>query len=260
MSDDEACARRSLVMKCKLYFRLSGARMTESDRETIRCPTHSLGKEVVQPPSPDMLRFPSAVSTPVSSSDIIAMENLRKKASAGTRNRPGRYGESPCSSFAICCVCHTYFWMIFQSSLANSLTLSPGSRSPRQAACSVKLQAASWTSVLAELSQMRHQAGGTICSTAARGQGLHGFVTHQQGSVCFLQASLGIQRPEQQLWRPPSKQPWRRVKLIVPPLPERLLTLSTPRKKAAIPHPCPSLHMTSLSLLLWQARSAESAT
>lgn len=54
----------------------------------------SLDEEVPQPPSPALMRFPSAVSTPVSPLDLIAMEELRKKARAGGADRPGRYGET----------------------------------------------------------------------------------------------------------------------------------------------------------------------
>ena len=58
--------------------------------------TQSFDSETgAQPALPNLMRFPSACSTPVSSSDIIAMENLRKKASAGKGGeRPGRYGEN----------------------------------------------------------------------------------------------------------------------------------------------------------------------
>ena len=58
--------------------------------------TQSFDNETAaQPALPNLMRFPSACSTPVSSSDLIAMENLRKKASAGKGgDRPGRYGES----------------------------------------------------------------------------------------------------------------------------------------------------------------------
>ncbi|CAL5224761.1 g7499 [Coccomyxa viridis] len=56
--------------------------------------TQSFDSETAaQPALPNLMRFPSACSTPVSSSDLIAMENLRKKASAGKGgDRPGRYG------------------------------------------------------------------------------------------------------------------------------------------------------------------------
>ena len=58
--------------------------------------TQSFDSETgAQPALPNLMRFPSACSTPVSSSDIIAMENLRMKASAGKGgDRPGRYGEN----------------------------------------------------------------------------------------------------------------------------------------------------------------------
>ena len=69
--------------------------MAEKDADAPKTPTaQSLDRKIVQPPSPDVHQFPSAVSTPVSPSDLVAMENLRKKASAGIGgDRPGRYGE-----------------------------------------------------------------------------------------------------------------------------------------------------------------------
>ena len=61
-------------------------------------------KTAAQPALPNLMRFPSACSTPVSSSDLIAMENLRKKASAGKGgDRPGRYGENHNQPLWHCC-------------------------------------------------------------------------------------------------------------------------------------------------------------
>ena len=83
--------------------------------------TQSSDGDTAQPPSPKLMPFPSACSTPVSSSDILAVENLRKKASAGRGGeRPGRYG-----------VTHT-------KSVVASIAMMPGIFGSRDAAlCSI---------------------------------------------------------------------------------------------------------------------------
>ena len=88
-------ASLNTMQRGKFCFR-GGMESAEATNIPKNASTQSFDSETAaQPALPNLMRFPSACSTPVSSSDIIAMENLRKKASAGKGgDRPGRYGES----------------------------------------------------------------------------------------------------------------------------------------------------------------------